>query len=242
MTPFAINPALDPKRLAERFAASGRIQISDFLAADGAARLREALSVSMAWKHLIHGDSKVFEIARTAFDALPPTERAAIDEAVFASARCGFQFRYDSIRVPDAAAARARSGTLLDGFAEFMSSPLVLALLARVTARSDIAFAYAQATRYQAGDFLTGHDDDVAGKRRRLAYVLGLTAGWRPEFGGLLLFGDAEEGIAQTIVPRFNALSLFAVPQPHSVSYVAPYASEPRLSVTGWLRAGPRDS
>jgi SM-20-related protein len=38
-------------------------------------------------------------------------------------------------------------------------------------------------------------------------------------------------------VHAMGALRLFAVPKLHSVSYVTPFAPEPRLSVTGWLRS-----
>ena len=38
-------------------------------------------------------------------------------------------------------------------------------------------------------------------------------------------------------MPRFNALNVFAVPQPHSVSIVSPFAVGARYSVTGWLLA-----
>jgi Rps23 Pro-64 3,4-dihydroxylase Tpa1-like proline 4-hydroxylase len=31
-------------------------------------------------------------------------------------------------------------------------------------------------------------------------------------------------------------LNIFAVPQPHSVTIVAPFAAAARYSVTGWLR------
>jgi Rps23 Pro-64 3,4-dihydroxylase Tpa1-like proline 4-hydroxylase len=37
-------------------------------------------------------------------------------------------------------------------------------------------------------------------------------------------------------IPDFNVLRLFSVPQTHHVSYVAPWAAERRLSITGWLR------
>ena len=35
------------------------------------------------------------------------------------------------------------------------------------------------------------------------------------------------------------ALNVFAVPQMHAVSTVAPFAGGPRYSVTGWWRAKP---
>ena len=99
--------------------------------------------------------------------------------------------------------------------------------------------AAAAALRFRGGDFPTRHDDPAEGKQRRLAYVHGLTPGWQPEWGGLLPFNHQTGGIARTIVPCFDALSLFRVPQPHSVGSVAPFARAVRLCVTGWVRACP---
>jgi len=94
-----------------------------------------------------------------------------------------------------------------------------------------------QATQYLPGHFLTSHDDAVAGKNRVAAYVLSLTPGWRIEWGGLLQFHDGDGDVGLALAPRFNAMHLLRVPQVHSVSFVAPYAGTPRVSVTGWLRA-----
>jgi hypothetical protein len=234
---FCLNPGLDVGALRARFEARGRLQIADFLAGDMARRLAEALAADRRWVYVINGTNTVFEIPRASYDQLPAAERTQIESAVFAAAARGFQFRYETIRVADEIAAREASGTLLDSFARFMNAADTIALIAAVTGMDDVVFADAQATRYVSGDFLTRHDDNVAGKHRRLAYVLGLTAEWRAEWGGLLLFTDPDGVVVDTIVPRFNALSLFAVPQPHSVSYVAPSAPHARVSVTGWLRS-----
>ena len=97
-------------------------------------------------------------------------------------------------------------------------------------------YADCQATRYRSGDFLTPHNDELEGMHRRFAYVLGLTPDWLPRWGGLLHFVDAKGRVDETITPRFNALSLFAIGQSHYVSQVSTYAPVPRISVTGWLR------
>ena len=66
--------------------------------------------------------------------------------------------------------------------------------------------------------------------------MLNLTPAWRAEWGGVLEFLDADGHVAEGYVPSFNALNLFAVPQLHHVSHIAPFARGPRLSITGWLR------
>lgn len=65
-------------------------------------------------------------------------------------------------------------------------------------------------------------------------------AGWRADWGGLLLFQDADGHVSEGYVPKLNALNLFAVPQTHAVSQVASFVTASRLSITGWIRSGGR--
>jgi Rps23 Pro-64 3,4-dihydroxylase Tpa1-like proline 4-hydroxylase len=79
--------------------------------------------------------------------------------------------------------------------------------------------------------------DKTGRKLRRAAYVFNLTPRWQPDWGGQLQFIGPDGHVAEAWVPRFNALNVFAVPQPHAVSIVAPFAVGARYSVTGWLLA-----
>jgi SM-20-related protein len=235
--PFALNPTLDPKALRRTFAAAGHVHIADFLAPEGAAALAEHLRQRADWSLIINQGDKVFDLDRTAQAALTPEQKEQLDLAVYASARHGFQYRYESIRVPDSAADRAAGATLLTRFADFLGAPATLAFLRSVTGADDVAFVDAQATAYSPGHFLTSHDDDVTGKHRLAAYVMNLSADWRIDWGGLLMMHGADGHADKAYVPRFNTLNLFRVPTPHSVSYVAPYTPYRRYSVTGWLRS-----
>ncbi|MDJ0277952.1 2OG-Fe(II) oxygenase family protein [Sphingomonas sp. 2R-10] len=185
---------------------------------------------------MLSGD-RVVEFDRPGWAAIPPNRAEALKLAVYAAARAGFQFRFDSIRVSDARYDRDADDTPLGAFVRWMSSPSMLAALRTITGADDVRFADAQATAYAPGDFLTVHDDAVAGKHRRTAYVFGLTPNWRPEWGGLLLF-HRQAGKLRAVAPDFNRLTLFSVPQDHSVSEVTRAAPTRRYSVTGWLRAG----
>jgi Rps23 Pro-64 3,4-dihydroxylase Tpa1-like proline 4-hydroxylase len=228
----------DAAALARAFARAGRVRIPGFLAPECAVALADHLAAREDWLQVVHSEGKVFELDRKTRAGFAPERRAALDAAVFAQARYGFQYRYESIRVPDEAAARAVSSDPLAALAAWLSSGPVRDFLRKVTGRPAIAFADAQGTAYAPGDFLTGHDDAVTGKERQAAYVLGLTRGWRLEWGGLLLFHAAEGAEQAALVPGFNTLDLFSVPQPHSVSLVSPAAARRRYAVTGWLRAG----
>ena len=233
---FSINPALDVAVIRAEYERSGRVQIANFLAGEGARSLATELSESGAWNHVFNVGEKLYEMPAPALMTIESQILAQIDAATAKAAAIGFQFRYDSIRVTDNSAERLASGSLLELFALFMSDRTTLSWLESATGVPGYEFADAQATRYRPGAYLTRHDDDVAGKQRLDAYVLCLNDEWRPEWGGLLSFIERDDCVEHTIVPRFNALSLFAVGQMHYVSEVASYAPAPRMSVTGWLR------
>lgn len=234
---FALNPLLDPDALARGFAKRRRIHIADFLAAEGANRLFQHLRQRADWRLVINQGDKIFELDRAAQAALTPAKAAELDAAVHKAARLGFQFRFETIRVPDADPDRLAAGSLLDEFARFLSSSAVIHFLRTVTGQDSIQFADAQATAYGPHHFLTAHDDNVAGKNRLAAYVYNLTTDWRADWGGLLMFHRSDGHTEEAFTPRFNALNLFAVPQQHSVSYVAPFVPHRRYAVTGWLRS-----
>ena len=231
-----MSEQLDHPALANQFAADRRLRIPDFLPSRRAVELRNALSASLRWRHLISGGSKPYEIDSGEFDELPSDVRDRLAAALHAEAATGFRYQYDVIRLPDAPATAAEAPRELVEFAAFMNSADMLSSMRRITGMDAIELADVQATRYRPGDFLTRHDDEAPGRNRLCAYVLSLSDVWRAEWGGLLMFNATDGQVAQTIVPQFNSLSLFAVPQPHSVSCVAPYAGTSRISVTGWLR------
>ncbi|HEX8364589.1 MAG TPA: 2OG-Fe(II) oxygenase family protein [Allosphingosinicella sp.] len=233
-TPYRINPDLDRAALRRAYEEDGRVRIYGLLE-DGAMQLYEHFLARTDWIHLIAVEGGILELDPAAKAALSAEEWAAIEAAAHARVRDHFQYRYEAVRVN--AEEQARMTDPLADFARFMQSAELLRFLREVTGHDEVAFTDGQATAYGPGDFLTGHDDDVAGKNRLAAYVYGLTPYWRLEYGGLLLFHGPHDRTAAGNVPRFNTLDLFRVPRQHSVSYVTPAAPHRRFAVTGWLRS-----
>lgn len=236
---FTLSPKLDTDALASQFALQGRVRVHGFLKDDCAEALRVMLRQREDWVQVINSGEKLVELDRTTRAGLAPDQSAALDTAVYAGARKGFQYRYESLRVPDEEAARAKSEDPLAAFASWMSQGPARDFLRKVIGAPEVSFADAQATAYAPGDFLTGHDDAFPGKHRHAAYVLGLNPVWRLEWGGLLLVHktlDKAEDSADALMPCFNTLDLFRVGQMHSVSEVTRAAAYRRYSITGWLR------
>ena len=237
---FALAPGIDRPALRRAYAEKRRIAISPFLVGEAAEALRTHLQDRADWRLAIQpGGSKFVEIEAKDFETMSPAQREALMRAAAPSEPSGFRYLFDQIVVVGNRPDNREPDSPLGRFAAFLSSDEVVDLIRDISGASDIAFAEARATRYRPGHFLTIHDDRHEATHRRVAYTFGLSPVWRPEWGGLLMFHDARHDVEQGLVPRMNALNLFAVPQDHSVSAVAPFAPEPRYSVTGWMRALP---
>ena len=235
-TPFALNPDLDRDALAECYARTGRARIYGLLA-QGAAELHDHLRGREDWIQVIHAPGAPIELDRRERAVMGAKRYARIDRDVHSRGRDSFQYRYEALRLPDADEP-LDNADMLSPFAKFLHGPDMHDLIGQITGRQPGLFVNGQATSYGTGDFLTGHDDDAPGENRMAACVFGLTQMWRLEWGGLLLFHGPHERTAEALVPRFNTLDLFHVPQQHSVSWVNPSAGFSRLAITGWYRAG----
>lgn len=228
-----INPDLDIAALARAYRDNGHVRVERVLAA-GAREMFAWFGKCTDWIQLISADGGAIEIDYADWIAMASVERASIEQEMYRRATDGFQYSYAAMRVPDDD-ERLPGGDPMTIFAEFMESATTQDLLEAITGTRSPAFNDGQATAYGTGDFLTGHDDDVAGRSRTTACVFGLTPQWRLEWGGLLLFHDLGSRDVHGMVPQFNTLDLFAVPRYHSVSQITPAAPRRRFAITGWL-------
>ncbi len=233
-----LRPGIDVQASAAVFARLGRVHIPSVFPEDVAARVERALREETPWNRVFNGADKHYDLGPEAWQAIPDAKRAEIVAAVQANGRTGFAYFFENFPIADLyAAGRYRESYLMRVY-EFANSSEFLDFGRQLVGAADIALADAQATCYRPGDFLTCHDDHVAGKQRRAAYVLNFTRPWSVDWGGILQFIDADGHVAEGYTPTFNALNVVRVPNPHSVSYVSPLAAGARYSITGWLRAG----
>jgi Rps23 Pro-64 3,4-dihydroxylase Tpa1-like proline 4-hydroxylase len=234
MDAIQLSPYHDIADYAARFARDGHVHIANILREDDARRLHEALAFRTPWRLMLIHDGPT-ELTQEQWAAMPREQRDQIDRDIMAAGKERFEGRFLNLRFSD-------DGELYDGqpaelaaLSRFLNGDF-LAFARAVTARSQIELADAQATLYRPGDFLHIHDDIFAEKKRLAAYVLNLTPRWKPEWGGLLGFVDSDDHVKHAYTPSWNALNILAVPQRHFVSMVAPFGTEGRYSVTGWLR------
>ena len=229
-----LNPALDLDRMASAFAQDGHVHIRDILTDDSAARMHQCLARETDFSLLCRTGDNQAQAWRVA--SLTPQKEAELMNAAYASACDGFHYLYDGHVLSRDGEAYADPSHYLSTITAFLNSASLLDFARRVTGNPAIAFADAQATRYRPGHFLNQHDDGND-KGRIAAYVLNMTPRWHPDWGGALLFSDRPGHFSGGYLPAFNALNIFAVPQPHMVGFVSPFAGAHRLSITGWFRS-----
>ncbi|WP_052772886.1 2OG-Fe(II) oxygenase family protein [Luteimonas sp. FCS-9] len=231
------GPRHDLDRLRSDFARDGHVVVPQVLADDFARALRACLLDRTRWALVTRIDGRHRDFDAAAIAQMEAAALRPLQALVFEETRRGMQYLYERFPVHDVDYDPGPLPPALDRFRALLGGGPLRDLVRAVTGVDDIDFGDAQATRYRAGHFLTRHDDDHPGKQRRLAYVLGLSPGWRADDGGQLQFLDADDRVTHALVPGFNTLALFRVPRPHLVTAVSPFVESARLSITGWWRA-----
>jgi Rps23 Pro-64 3,4-dihydroxylase Tpa1-like proline 4-hydroxylase len=233
-----LNPALDRAALRETFERDRKIHIPAIFPDALAQRIHQCLTHEVEWNLVFNDGDKHHEIQPHQIAAMSAEDRGKLHGHVMAGAKEGFQYIYNNYPLADAYHSDHNPGLYLNRFYEFINSAEFLDFIRQVTGFEEVAFADSMATAYAANQFLSEHDDGVKGKNRLLAYVFNFTPYWRPDWGGILQFMGPDGHLETGLVPTFNALNMFAVPAPHSVSFVTPFAAETRYAITGWLRKG----
>jgi SM-20-related protein len=226
-----LNPALNRAPFAQAFREKGRVHIPNILTPQSAQRLHQVLDKETPWTFTLNKGQDFLDIENP-----QPAERYRLAAAAWERARSGFQYAFDNHRISRNGEPYREPTHYFARLIHFLNTPEFLGAMREITGLDAIAWADAQATLYRPGDFLTLHDDRHGGHKRLAAYVLNMTPGWRPDFGGQLQFFDERGHVAEAYVPAFNALNMFRVPAAHSVSQVALFGGA-RYSITGWFHA-----
>ncbi len=238
-----LNPALDRQALAEEFKIDDRILILDVLRPNVAEKIHSLCLTEVPFEFVFvqNGKNRVMPAQKMA--AMSRKEQRELQRELFEAASIGEGFLYCGYMMSRAnfEASNDKLRFLHQVF-EYLNSAEMLKFVCDLSGRNDLLSADAQFTRYTGGQYLTRHRDVVSGRERKLAYVLGLSKGWHPDWGGLLQFYRDDGTPRDAWNPTFNSLVLFDVRHVHAVTYVAPDALAPRLSLAGWFRAVPGES
>jgi len=230
-----LNSELDLVPYRAEFERLGRVRIPNILKPEFAEEVYAALQKA-PWTSIFQLNGQTASVTSQDLAAGSREDLVKLRKQIFTETLKGFQYSYMSLKLKDANDAAWDNNQVLPALAAFLNSDECLNIGRTVSGSENICSLTAQATHYTRESFLCAHDDVADHKDNRLvAYVLGFTKDWASDWGGLLQFFDREGGeVVDSFLPTFNGLTLFRVPQWHSVSFVTPFARGSRLSVTGW--------
>jgi SM-20-related protein len=233
-----LNAGLDVETAKAQFAFQRRVHLPDFFAPATAKRIHTCLMTETPWgfAYLDEGTPRMMHrrelegITRARSDRIAKTITAQV-----AALRPSYGYFCYPMSV---AAAHGWNPELdLHPVFQFLNGPDLLTLVRDITGKADINGADAQATLFSHQHFASVQTDMILGSAaspdRQIAYVIQLTKDWQEDWGGYLQFYNRQGDISHGCKPSFNSLTLFELPQRHSVSYVAPFAAVGRLMVSG---------
>ncbi len=240
--PVLLNPDLDLSGLRERFDQTTRVQIKDAFHPDTAERLHRCLMQEMPWMLAYNeGDTPKY-LQRDEMAAMSPQQQNMVMQQIFENAAQNFQFVYLDFPVSGTANIEGQRKFYTHEVLKFLNGEVFRDLVGKVTGLEEDFKVDSHATCYQAGHFLTSHNDVVTRDDPRLiAYVINMTKNWRADWGAKTEFFDDEGNVIEAFVPSFNTITMFRVPQQHSVSFVPPFCRAQRIAMTGWLFKPKRD-
>jgi SM-20-related protein len=230
---FDFNQSNNFDSIEQQYQLDKRVRIDQVLASSQAEALWDTVS-KLQYTHTFFQNGINESITRQQLQDMSPQNRQTFFKSLYTEAAKGVGFFYG--RHPLSSSAKEDENLLSKVF-DWLNAADTLEKIKTITGFDDITTASAQATQYVPGHYLTRHNDVNPQEKRRVAYVLGLSKHWHPDWGGLLQFYQADGTPKDAWAPKFNSLALFDVNHVHGVSYVAPYATQARYSITGWFRA-----
>jgi len=233
--PINFNPNFDINVTQHDYAVDKRVRALDVLDIKTAGELAMKLQGDLSYSNAYVQNGEFKSSTPEQLSALSKEEQETFTRDLFAEASKGVGFFYGR----HVLGLNPSDNGIIQQCVQWLNSSETLNTIKQITGENDIVAASAQATRYYPGHFLTRHNDLHETEQRRVAYVLNLTPDWHPDWGGLLQFYKQDGTPRDAWSPLFNSLVLFDVNHVHAVTYVAPYAFKPRLSITGWFRATP---
>ena len=230
-----INPDLDLQALGRTLQEQGRLQVTNFLTPETAEYLHRIHMENKDWYLAYNDGSEYYESSAEELQALSPAQKQQFMNNIYRRARTQFQYVFFQYYITQAIELNEQPGHPMHQVHEFMNSAEVLDMMRTLTGDSAVRKADSYASNYAPGHFLTAHDDRHDTHDRVAAYVIGMTKTWDKNWGGHLAFFDDAGNITDGLVPAFNTLNMFLVPQMHAVQLVSPFAGANRSSYLGWL-------
>ena len=236
-----LNENLDWDAIHKSYSSKGWVVVNDILQPEFASAVEQALAGEVSWDlfytrfrdgnpNIPHPAELVTHKASEQA-TMSAEEKAEISRELMQRARKWYAFYYFKHDLSDTGI------DVLREFYETISTEKYYGFVRYISSELNINNRNAIATCYRPGCFLKQHSDEAPEENRRLAHVFGFTREWQAHWGGMLHLLDDAGKVTDSLLPRFNTLTLFGVPKEHFVSQVANFAPASRYSITGWFTA-----
>jgi len=234
---LALSDTHNIEELAASYAENGFVRINNLFPDNIAESIHQNLANQTPW-HIVHADKEGSHLYYRPEDwaGLADDERQTILRNIMVQASEGFSYFYACYPMIQNYLEQRDPDWPLHAMTEYLNSPEFHNFVKTITNEPSVRKIDGQATLYASGHFLNLHDDMGTEAERRVAYVMGFTKNWTPNWGGQLLMLDENDDSQCGFTPTFNSLTLFKVPRKHIVTQVASFARGGRYSITGWLR------
>jgi len=229
---------LDVDALHQEYTETGQIIIPDLLCADVAEAAFENLKNRVPWEFHYRQlrTNRVGIIDPHNFVGLTPREVKRLVPKQAQLKDNDFSFAYCRYTIPTRPEDSPEDTRILSEIYSYFNGPEYLALMAQITGDDSGREVSTWASRYDRHHHLSIHMDESPGQGRIAAHVLGMSKGWRKEWGGNFAFCNKQGKPVQIVPPKFNQLVMFKVPRLHLVTPVKPYAGASRYSLFGWYK------
>lgn len=239
---FELNPDLDRKALKAAFKKDRRVLLPDFLAGDGAEQLFTFIATRLRWGLSFNEGEKAVVHTPDRLASMTGRRQRDLLQKIFTRAQTGYQYLYKCFPITTDPAVSEVSGEIIHDLMDFLNDGEALALIREISGLGELAAAEGEVAFFAQQHFAGRHDGGANGGGKRLAFEFGLTKDWRTDWGGYLQFFDADGDVVAGIPPGFNALTLYALPQDHNISMIAPFADMARLAISGRFSDMPADN
>ncbi|WP_171022306.1 2OG-Fe(II) oxygenase [Thalassotalea litorea] len=234
-TQIKINPDLDWDALKLEYQTTSRLQIQNFFTNDTAEYLLQLLQAHQEWYLAYNHGNQFYESTLEDLQRLSPEQRHQFKSNIEKRAQNHFQYVFFQYYISQAIELGENPNHPLHAFEDFVNSDVYLDKMRFLTAEEKINKADSYASYYAPGHFLSEHDDIHPKHDRVAACTFSLTKNWQLNWGGHLAFYDKQGNIDKALIPAFNTMNVFKIPQSHAVQPVAPWAGAKRLSLLSWL-------
>lgn len=232
-----IKSGHDTATLAKEFKANNYVQVGNAFEENSAENIYFALRNEVFWLWSFNNKKGIQRKTGNDLKKMSPTEQGQMMKDLYINAQENFQFIHYTVPLFDkkVMANKMLVESEIHQIFKFLKSKKMSSFIQDITGLAEVKLADAECFWFQRDHFHSSHKSRGKGKKRRICFELNVTKDFKADWGGMLQMLDDDGHILKGYRPSFNKLNIYDSEQKNSISFVAPFSGEPRLSINGWF-------